>query len=224
MVSIFQYPLFYLPSYRRAREVWVDSGMNFDGKWGVDTGGIILPDKGEVIGPNWVYGTRYQGIEPGSLEGLLRELHVRYQDYTFIDFGSGKGRAILVASRFPFKRIIGVEYCPKLNGIARDNLLQFPDAEKKCTDIELSCTDAATYPIPEEDLIIFLFNPFSDAIMKELIGNVRDSLERFPRNVFVLYANPVHGELWKDAGFTLDMSAPKWISIFHNQYGSKKIA
>ncbi|MHB8108936.1 MAG: class I SAM-dependent methyltransferase [Syntrophorhabdaceae bacterium] len=188
--------------------------MEFDRRWGVDTCGIILPDKSEVVGKNWVYGTRYQGIDPVSLEGALKALTISYKDFTFIDFGSGKGRAILVASRFPFKKVIGVEYCPRLNSVARKNIVRFPHSEKQCTDLELVCTDAASYPIPDGALLIFLFNPFGRTVMKELIGNIERSLREDPRETMILYGNPVHETLWADAGFRKENGTPRWLSIY----------
>lgn len=39
----------------------------------------------------------------------LESLVIDYSDYTFIDIGSGMGRNLLIASEYPFQRIIGIE-------------------------------------------------------------------------------------------------------------------
>ena len=62
------------------------------------------------MGPNWVHGAEYQGSNAPALEQALRELAVPYRRFTFLDFGAGKGRAVLVAARFPFQSVVGVEY------------------------------------------------------------------------------------------------------------------
>ena len=69
-------------------------------------------------------------IEPARFRKVLASLQIAFHDYTFIDFGSGKGRALLLASEFPFKRIIGLEFSPELHGtqkkILRATGLPFP--------------------------------------------------------------------------------------------------
>lgn len=206
--------LSFLPSYRYTRANLTNWGLEFDRKWGVETSGIILPDKSEVIGNNWLYGTRYQGIDPVSLDKALNQLEIRYGDFTFIDFGSGKGRAILVASRFPFKNVIGVEYCPGLNSTARRNIMRFPAHEKKCGDLEVICADAISYPIPDGPLVVFLFNPFGKTVMRELIGNLLRSLRDDAREIIIMYGNAVHENLWINSGFRKDSGTPRWLSIY----------
>lgn len=210
----FQPILSFLPSYRDARAKQTTWGLEFDRRWGVDTSGIVLPDKSEVVGDNWLCGTRYQGIDPVSLEKALKQLAISYEDFTFIDFGSGKGRAILVASRFPFKKVIGVEYCPRLNTIARMNVRRFPANEKKCGELELICADAASYPIPDGALLVYLFNPFGKSVMKQLVGNVVQSLHDNPREIIVMYIYGVHANLWMESGFQKDSGTP---SIYRYQ-------
>jgi hypothetical protein len=46
----------------------------------------------------------------------------RPEDFTVIDFGSGKGRALIVASECPFRRIIGVEFALELHRDAQQNI------------------------------------------------------------------------------------------------------
>ena len=43
-------------------------------------------------------------------------------DDVFIDLGSGMGRMVLEAARYPFKRVIGVELVEQLHDLARANL------------------------------------------------------------------------------------------------------
>jgi hypothetical protein len=52
------------------------------------------------------------------------------QDFTFIDLGSGKGRVLLMASDYPFKRIIGVEFMPELQRVAQENIRKYAE---RCT-------------------------------------------------------------------------------------------
>jgi predicted RNA methylase len=47
---------------------------------------------------------------------------MKHGETTFVDIGSGKGRALIIAAEYAFKRIIGVEYSPSLATICRRNL------------------------------------------------------------------------------------------------------
>jgi len=51
----------------------------------------------------------------------------RLRDFTFVDLGSGKGRVLLMASHYPFKRIIGVEFIPELHQVAQENIRKYTE-------------------------------------------------------------------------------------------------
>jgi hypothetical protein len=217
VTKAFQFIFWFTPSHRRARTVAIDRDLEFDRKWGVDTSGFIVPDKSKVVGPNWINGSGYQGIDPAALEQVLRELPIDHEHFSFVDFGSGKGRAILVASSFPFRKILGVEYSEQLIDIARHNLSRFPKNARRCEEIDLVCADAATCLIPKGPLVIFLYNPFGKAIMEKLVQNVRRSFQQDPRRIVVVYFNPVFADTWRSADFMEEVQASGWLSIYDTQ-------
>lgn len=51
------------------------------------------------------------------LRQILDRLPLDFEEYTFIDLGSGKGRALLIASEYPFRAVVGVELSPKLHAL-----------------------------------------------------------------------------------------------------------
>jgi len=57
------------------------------------------------------------------IEKAMAELDIDASRYTFIDYGSGKGKAMLMASDHPFKSIVGLEYAPGLHEVAAANCL-----------------------------------------------------------------------------------------------------
>jgi len=183
----------------RANARYADS--EFDRKWGVSTSGTFIPGKSEVIGSNWFHGVEYQGIGASAVYDALSGLGIPYEEFTFIDFGSGKGRALLTACRFPFKSIIGVEYSEHLNETARRNVSCFPETDRKCESIQIVCADAATFPIPQGPLVIFLYNPFGRPVMQNVVDNLLVSFQGKPRRIIVLYFNAVFIDVWKNAGF-----------------------
>ena len=91
---------------------------DFDRQHGVDTGGefegwTYLSDL-DIPSPNWIDCNDYTAIEPIRFEQVMAALEIAFEDFTFIDFGSGKGLALLLAPEYPFRRIIGLEFAPEL--------------------------------------------------------------------------------------------------------------
>ncbi|MFZ0536633.1 MAG: class I SAM-dependent methyltransferase, partial [Candidatus Sulfotelmatobacter sp.] len=109
----------------------------------------------------------------------------------FLDLGSGKGRALLMASDYPFRRIVGVELLPALNDAAQDNICKYRSESQKCFAMESICGDAAEFAFPDEPTVLFLFNPFPESGLRNVIANLEQSLREHPRRVYVLYHNPL---------------------------------
>ena len=143
----------------------------------------------------------YDPIDPEKFQRTAGSLALRHEDFIFIDFGSGKGKSVLLAAELPFKKIIGVEFSPDLYQIAQRNLQTYQNPNQKCKNIELVCMDAAVFPIPQEPAVLFMFNPFGKEVMARVIENVRQSYEAHPRELYVVYATPVLDEMWARAGF-----------------------
>jgi hypothetical protein len=107
----FLLPIHLLEEHRSARSLCPDGCQSeFDRVHGVDTGGrfegwIYLSDL-DIPSPNWIDGNDYAAIEPERFNRVLASFDVPFENLTFIDFGSGKGRALLLASEYPFKSII----------------------------------------------------------------------------------------------------------------------
>jgi tRNA1(Val) A37 N6-methylase TrmN6 len=124
------------------------------------------------------------------MDALAQHTKINFKDFTFIDLGSGKGRALLMAADYPFRRILGVELLPSLNQIAQQNLAQYHSESQKCFAIESVCADATAFALPEAALVIYLFNPFPESGLRSALANLQDSLNRHPRPTYVVYHNP----------------------------------
>lgn len=61
--------------------------------------------------------------------------------------------------------------------------------------------DAFYYDIPGDISVIFLFNPFDEKIMNEVIKNILSSQQKNPRTIWVVYINPLHENLFLEKGF-----------------------
>jgi len=108
---------------------------------------------------------------------------------TFLDYGSGKGRALLAAARFPFGRVIGVEVNEWECEIARSNA-RIAAPRLRCSQIEVITADATAWPVPDDVTYIYMFNPFWDETFRMMLERVLESLDRRPRALTIIYANP----------------------------------
>lgn len=115
----------------------------------------------------------------------------------FIDFGSGKGKILLLASRLGFRRVIGVEFSAKLCAFANQNVDVYRRKIPVGTEVEVVCTDAAQYPIPDDANVFFMFNPFGMAVMETVADNIKISLNRKQRSIWMIYNDPVYVEAVK---------------------------
>jgi SAM-dependent methyltransferase len=173
----------------------------FDARFAVETGGVTRLSALHITGNNRRLGVDHIASDPDELERALDSLPGDLKGLTFVDLGSGKGRAVLLASRRPFRRIVGVEFAQELHEAARANVARFPRSEQRCERIELVCADAANYELPDEDLVIFMYNPFGLEVMHTIAARARESLRARPRRMYVLYTNPFYTDAWTALGF-----------------------
>jgi len=162
----------------------------FDETLGVDTAGHIDLSALETIdAASTPFGTHYLPSPVALVRELLRGLDIHHEDYVFVDLGSGKGRVLLLAAELPFKEIIGVEFSPELHAIALSNLERLAAAHR---GIRAEIGNAALFPIPDTNSVIFLANPFSGPVLDAVIGNIAAALVSKPHDILVLYLYPKH--------------------------------
>jgi len=68
---------------------------------------------------------RYEATPVSFFHSAVSKLALDYPKTVFIDFGSGKGRTLLLACKYPFHSIIGIEISPALCEIATDNINKY---------------------------------------------------------------------------------------------------
>ena len=121
---------------------------------------------------------------------VLDEIKEDFENFTFVDIGSGRGSVLLAASHYPFAKIIGVEYAPILHAAAVENIAAYPRRLMRCEEVSSLCLDARSYDFPKDNLIIFMYNPFEDDVLQVVLENLMASLEEEPRLVYLAYVNP----------------------------------
>lgn len=172
----------------------------FDARHAVDTGGYI---PGESLSGD-LYATDYYAIAPSALELALDHLAatgIDHRRFTFVDLGCGKGRAMLVASRHSFERIVGVELSGDLCDAAYANIACFEAPWPVVSSFDILNTDATAYAFPEAPLVVFLYHPFLGPVLRRVLRRLEEGVGRQPREVYLLYANPTYDEIMAEFPF-----------------------
>jgi len=139
----------------------------FDRTLGIET--AILVRLPETDSKNQTYGRGYQASDVSLVEWAIASSGVPFERTTFVDIGCGKGRVLILASRKPFKRIIGFDYSENLLHTCGKNL-KLLGLDKRC---EISLGDAANFPFPAGELMLFLYNPFDSPLFETVLGRIR---------------------------------------------------
>ncbi len=174
----------------RRRQRYGDAEYDWDHR--VNTTSAAVSWRDRLLG---AFHSPYQPTEPAlfheMLETVRQQSHSDLHDFVFVDLGSGKGRTLLMASDYPFRRIVGVELLPALHQAAQENRNKYRSASQKCFVLESVCADAAEFLFPGEPMVLYLFNPFPEAGLRRVMANLEQSLREHPRAVYVLYHNPL---------------------------------
>jgi SAM-dependent methyltransferase len=206
----------------RLRQRYGDADYDWDYRVNTTSGAVGWRDR--LLG---MFHSEYQPTEPAAFHEMLDALQQtpnpdhttrNFRDYIFVDLGSGKGRTLLMASDYPFRRIIGVELLPSLHEIAQENLRQYKSESQKCFTIETVCADAATVPFPDDPLVIYLFNPFPESGMRQVVANLGQSLRAHPRPVYLLYHNPLLEHVLNESTQLRKVVGTHQYSLFTSQW------
>jgi SAM-dependent methyltransferase len=209
MATLFRGPLLAVHLYREHRTARTlareQQRSEFDSAHGVNTDGDVggwtyLSDL-DIPSPNWIYGRNYAGTEPERFAAVLAGLQISFEEFAFVDFGSGKGRVLLMASEFPFKKIVGIEFSSELHAIARQNIGKYSGPRQKCKSIESVCMDFIEFELPPEPCVLYFFDPCEKRVMSQVLERIRRSLRGHPRKIYLVYVAPSNERLLDCADF-----------------------
>lgn len=184
---------FFIPAYvfNAVRVRRAERAERFDARFGTDTDRIVYPWRLQSLRARSTRGVHpYEATPAWLIRSILHSLPVELEDFEFVDFGSGKGRSLLVAAEFPFTKIAGIEISRELHEIARRNIQRYIAATRTDAKIDLHCMDATRYRFSREPVVLFLFNPFDETTLCEVVARLEESLREHPRDAVVIYVNP----------------------------------
>jgi SAM-dependent methyltransferase len=144
---------------------------------------------------------RYEPVSHFAFNKMLKKIDWNFGESTFLDFGCGKGAAILLASKYNFKKYIGVECSPDLVEDCITNIKRFSKNSGNEINYEIICTDATRYEVTPEENVFYFFNPFCYELFENVLQNIEASLKSNNRNVLLLYFNAQFKDLIEKYGY-----------------------
>jgi SAM-dependent methyltransferase len=198
----------HLVSYHRTRDAKraanerVGSQDGFDKTHGTDTSrfmwgaerGVCFDSDGELA-----FAT---GTTPSDgLAVPLSLLDIDCRAFVFVDLGCGLGKPLMVASQFPFKKLIGLDLSAQVIAAARKNIDIFTRGTDEAQRFDLLVQDASKFVIPDEPTIYYMYNPFGQSTLERVVRNIEDSLRTNPRKIAVIYNNPICRSVFQSSPF-----------------------
>jgi SAM-dependent methyltransferase len=169
----------------------------FDQKYGTDTSGYLSPEDLVHGRANDALNHGYSAIAPSVFREAcsrwretLPTASSRIEAYSFVDVGSGKGRALLLAAELPFRKIIGVEIDTELARTAERNIMCWSRAARRKSNIRVVQQDAEKFRWPRTPLLVYLYNPFACSLVAQMAENLAAAAASGSGLVDLLYVNP----------------------------------
>ena len=168
-----------------------------------------VPLEGLTIrGPNRMHGHDYRPTPCSIFEWTIGAIDYDFSRLTFVDYGAGKGRVLLLASEHPFAAVGGIEFAEELHDDAVMNIAQYPRSRMKCRNVECVLEDASTLGPPDGDSVNYFFNPFSREMFAEVLNNLVVSYRKRPRRLYLILIEPVATDLVDASGVFARMELP----------------
>ena len=143
-----------------------------------------------IRGANREHGNDYRPTPCALFDWTMAAIDYDFLRLTFVDHGAGKGRALLLASQYPFQAIGGIEFAEELHDDAVMNIAQFPRSRMKCRNVECVLDDASALGPPDGESVHYFFNPFSRELFAEVLHNIVVSYRKRPRRLYLILVDP----------------------------------
>lgn len=169
-------------------------------KYQLDTIKIDNLQRQKIRSGNLKHASIYQATNYYIIEKAFDFLINESANNYLVDFGSGKGRIMVVAAYYGFKNITGIDFSQSLCNEAEINIERIKSLFPS-TDFQIICDDAVNYSIKNEDNVFFFFNPFDEVVMLQVVKNILASWRKNEKKIYIIYINPLHKEIFLSAGF-----------------------
>lgn len=129
---------------------------------------------------------------------FLEYLFTKYpfeKDDHLVDFGCGKGRAIIMAAYFRCPTVTGIEIDLMRYNCLKKNVQNFTIAANNKSSFHLLNINASELIVEDSINKFFFFNPFHLKIYIRVIRCINNSLQSVPRKCWLIFYRPVPSTL-----------------------------
>ena len=152
-------------------------------------------DKLEIQSPNHSHATMC-GSSTQSTVAHIFDMLVTWDksilDGVFVDYGSGKGKLIIHAKKYGFKKVIGIEFAKELY---QTSILNIQKLHLK--NIQVLHMDAINYIPQPNTRVIYFHNPFSSEVFDIILPKLIDETKKFKKTIYLVYRVPLQKEVFK---------------------------
>jgi hypothetical protein len=159
-------PLFFIPTQAPGRQ-------------------LVVASRGQVS-PSAYEGPTPQLVFDWALAGLPQDL----REFAFVDFRAGRGRAVMLAARRNFEKVIGYEFDDQTYDDLAMNVAQFPRSQMVCRNVECHRGDRVGVSIPDQPAVLFFSNAHRDELLPVVLNYAATSHQRNPRSIYLVLLNP----------------------------------
>lgn len=135
---------------------------------------------------------KYHRYELTPYEGLeqLFEHYELPERAVFVDMGCGKGRVPIYIHHCFTVPAIGIEMDSKFFAEAEHNRAQYLKKARHSVPLVFHYEMAEQYAVKSVDNVFFFFNPFSVHVFRQVMNNIMDSINQYPREVHIILYYP----------------------------------
>ena len=185
---------------RKLRELAQDG---FDEAHGTDTAGMLM---GRELGPATNKSghllARYETTRADVIKMALDSLAIDFSEFAFIDLGCGKGKPLLVAAGYSFRKLIGIDLSELCIETTRRNIARYGPEPIDARRIELAVQDVEDFVFPDCSMVIYLYNPFPPKLIAKVMAKLEKSLADNPRSAVIVYVDPAAlATVWRSPCF-----------------------
>lgn len=171
----------------------------FDFRYGTETSRRIPREQIATNSENLVHCVNYGASKAMPFQRLMRDLHLP-KDGVFVDLGSGKGRALMLAASYGFRKVIGIEFSGELCTKSRENLHKFLMKSPSSSEVEVIESDVTKYNLRGDETVFFMLDPFNAPVLEAVLRNIRASVEKLPRTIWLIYSVPREQHVIEQSG------------------------
>lgn len=154
--------------------------LRYEKQFGIQTSAIKESQSKEFF--------HYQGASYLVLLRIFSDMPAHTFSFGFVDIGCGKGRVIFVAEHCGYNQLTGIEMDEQLVHDALRNSEAY-SFKRDTSEINFVHINALEYTYKNQPLVYFLFNPFNEAVLNNVLDKILASSDS---ETWFIYMNPLY--------------------------------